>query len=302
VIPARPTGDPPPGQTEAAAPRQHLQYERLTRVPLTVLGLLFLGVYAWPILDTDLHPFWRQLCEYAATGVWLVFAADFLIRITLTDDRRTFLKRNWLDLVLIALPMFRPLRALRAVTGLRIIGRSTAPFARRQVVGATAAAVAAAGAIAALAILEAERSSPDATIKNYGDALWWAISTITTVGYGDRYPTTAEGRMVAAGLMIAGIALLGVITASIASWFVERVRAVEDNEQQTNVTLQHLVAEIRELRLEVDRLSRAEPPNRNRQSNADGWSIGSYPAASTATDGGGVSTSSVPAQGRTGSP
>src|SRR5262245_49073684 len=99
------------------------------------------------------------------------------------------------------------------------------------------AAVAAAGAIAALAILDAERTNPDASIRSYGDALWWAISTITTVGYGDLYPTTLEGRLVAAALMIAGIALLGVITASIASWFVQRVREVETTEQQTQATL-----------------------------------------------------------------
>jgi voltage-gated potassium channel len=265
-------------------------YERLTRVPLTVLGVLYLGVYAWPILDTDLSRPWRLLFNHAATAIWVVFGADFTIRFAVAVDRRTFLKRNWLDLVLIALPMFRPLRALRAVTGLRIIGRSTAPFARRQVVGATSLAVAAAGAIAALAILEAERANPDANIRTYGDGLWWAITTITTVGYGDRYPTTIEGKFVAAGLMIAGIALLGVITASLASWFVERIRAVEDTEQLTHAAVQELLAEIRELRRELD------------QSKADGWSMGSYPAASTATDAGGVSTSSVGAQGRTGSP
>lgn len=278
------------------APAQHRRYERLTRLPLTVLGLLFLGVYAWPILDTGLGRPWQLLCNHAATAIWVVFAADFAIRLALNGDRRTFLRRNWLDLVLIALPMFRPLRALRAVTGLRIIGRSTAPFARRQVVGATSASVAAAGAIAALAILEAERANPDANIRNYGDALWWAISTVTTVGYGDRYPTTVEGKLVAAGLMIAGIALLGVITASIASWFVERIRAVEDTEQVTQATVQELVTEIRELRLELERRTRPV------HSKADGWSSGSYPAASAATDAGGVSTSSVPAQGRTGSP
>jgi voltage-gated potassium channel len=290
VIPAR---EPQPGLPGAAAPRQHWHYERLTRLPLALLGLLYLALYAWPILDTDLARSWKELCNQAAVFVWVTFAVDFVIRILLSGDRRTFLRRNWLDLILLALPMFRPLRALRAVTSLRIIGRSTAPFARRQVVGATSAAVAAAGAIAALAILEAERANPDANIKNYGDALWWAISTITTVGYGDRYPTTVEGRFVAAGLMIAGIALLGVITASIASWFVERIKAVEDTEQLTHAAVQQLSSEIRELRQELDRM---------RQANADGWSIGSYPAASAATDAGGVSTSSVGAQGRTGSP
>jgi voltage-gated potassium channel len=57
--------------------------------------------------------------------------------------------------------------------------------------------------------------------------LWWALTTIATVGYGDRYPVTGQGRLVAAGLMVAGIAVLGVVTASIASWLIEKVREVE---------------------------------------------------------------------------
>jgi len=66
---------------------------------------------------------------------------------------------------------------------------------------------------------------PDASITTFGDSLWWTVTTISTVGYGDRYPVTVEGRIVAAVLMVAGIALLGVVTASIASWFVDTVRA-----------------------------------------------------------------------------
>ena len=69
-------------------------------------------------------------------------------------------------------------------------------------------------------MLDAERSAPDASITTFGEAVWWTITTISTVGYGDRYPVTVEGRLVAATLMVAGIALLGVVTASIAagSW------------------------------------------------------------------------------------
>jgi voltage-gated potassium channel len=68
-------------------------------------------------------------------------------------------------------------------------------------------------------------SGSHANIKTFGDALWWALSTMTTVGYGDRYPTTGEGRLVAGGLMLAGVALLGVITASLASSRSMRSRA-----------------------------------------------------------------------------
>lgn len=85
--------------------------------------------------------------------------------------------------------------------------------------------------VASLAVLDAERGAKSATITTFGDALWWAMTTVTTVGYGDRYPITAEGRFIAGGLMLAGIALLGIVTASLASWLVDKVREVEEQVQ-----------------------------------------------------------------------
>lgn len=81
--------------------------------------------------------------------------------------------------------------------------------------------------IAAAMVLEFERGNPDANIASYPDALWWAVTTITTVGYGDRFPMSSAGRAVAVVLMIAGIAMFGVITATIAAYFVEQ-KAKED--------------------------------------------------------------------------
>lgn len=75
--------------------------------------------------------------------------------------------------------------------------------------------------IAAIQITISERSVEGSNIKNFHDGLWWAVTTVTTVGYGDRYPTTAEGRILAVVLMITGISLVGVITASVAAWFVK---------------------------------------------------------------------------------
>jgi voltage-gated potassium channel len=83
------------------------------------------------------------------------------------------------------------------------------------------------------------------------DALWWAATTVTTVGYGDRFPTTTEGRIVSGGLMMSGIALLGVVTASLASWFVEKVGEVQAAGARTDEEVADLVAEVRALREEV---------------------------------------------------
>jgi voltage-gated potassium channel len=78
---------------------------------------------------------------------------------------------------------------------------------------------------ASLAVLDAERSNPNSNIKSFGDAVWWAITTMTTVGYGDHYPVTGLGRVVAFGLMVGGVALLGTVSATLASWLIETVAA-----------------------------------------------------------------------------
>jgi voltage-gated potassium channel len=107
--------------------------------------------------------------------------------------------------------------------------------------------------VAGLASLDAERSNPDANITTFGDALWWACTTITTVGYGDFFPVTAQGRLIAVALMIAGITMLGVVTAALASWFIERLGHVEALERETQRDLDVVLAEVRGLHEEVDR-------------------------------------------------
>jgi voltage-gated potassium channel len=86
---------------------------------------------------------------------------------------------------------------------------------------------------AALAVLDAERHHQNANIRSFGDALWWAAETVSTVGYGEHYPVTTEGRFVAVGLMIGGVALIGAVSASFATWLIDRVRQVEDESQLT---------------------------------------------------------------------
>lgn len=232
------------------------RYERRTQVPLALLALAFLGAYAWPILDPGLSPTVVRALGWAGTGLWLIFVADYAVRLGLARRRLEFVRRHWFDLPLLLLPMLRPLKFLRGVTALRFIGRAGTTFARGRVVAMISAMMAGGTAVAALALLDAERSNPDANIQDYGDALWWAMSTITTVGYGDRYPTTVEGRLVAGSLMIAGIALLGVVTASLASWFVERIGEVARAERGVEKKLEVLINEVTALRERVEELSR----------------------------------------------
>lgn len=114
--------------------------------------------------------------------------------------------------------------------------------------------------VSAVAMYDVERSAPDGNIKTFPDALWWAVTTVTTVGYGDRYPTTTLGRLVAAALMLVGIALLGVVTATIATWFVDRLRVVQEAEERTEATLEDVMQELRALRARLDDRERDSGP------------------------------------------
>ena len=73
-----------------------------------------------------------------------------------------------------------------------------------------------------------EHNAPDATIRTFGDAVWWTCSTLTTVGYGDVAPVTPRGRLVAVGLMVGGLALLGAVTGSFSSWLLQTFTLEEE--------------------------------------------------------------------------
>lgn len=182
-----------------------------------------------------------------------MFGIDYVVRLWLSQDRRRFVRHNLLDLAVLVLPMLRPLRLLRLVTLLSVLNRTGSNGLRGRVVTYAVGGTALLIFCGALAITDAERGAADATVVGFGNGWWWAITTLTTVGYGDTYPVTVTGRLVAAVLMVAGIALLGIVTATLASWLVERVSETTEAEQAaTRSQVEELTAEVRALRRELD--------------------------------------------------
>jgi voltage-gated potassium channel len=231
------------------------RWEERAEWPLTIAALLFLGAYAWPILEPDLSSGLVRLCQMITWTTWVLFAVDYVTRFVLSVDRITFVRRNLVDLAVVVLPILRPLRLLRLVTAINALNRHAGHSLRGRVAVYVAGSTSLVIFVAALAVLEPERADPDANITSFGDALWWAMTTVTTVGYGDRFPVTTTGRFVAAGLMLAGIALLGIVTASLATWLIDRIRQVEEeSEAATRRDVAALTREIGALREEVARL------------------------------------------------
>lgn len=209
-------------------------WERRSEIPLLLLALAFLAAYAWPIVDPGLDQDLETFLQVTSWTVWGVFAIDFAARLVLAEGRRDYALRHWYDVALITLPMLRPLRLLRLLAFLRILNRSAVgSLAGRVTTYVVGAALMAVG-LGALAVLDAERNAEGSNITNLGDALWWATTTVTTVGYGDHFPVTTSGRFIAVALMLMGIALVGSITAAVAAWLignVEREKASEEPDQ-----------------------------------------------------------------------
>ncbi|WP_433299093.1 potassium channel family protein [Actinoplanes sp. CA-030573] len=231
------------------------RWEHATAYPLTALSVLFIVVYAWPILDPALDQRWRDLCEISDLVIWALFCVEYLIRLRLARRKSWFVRSHWFDLAVLVLPVLRPLRVLRLLNALRVINRHAVHWTRGRLALYVVAATWLIVMVAALSVLEAERGHPGSTIETYPEALWWAICTITTVGYGDLYPETLEGRLVAVALMIGGLGLIGFTTGSLASWIVDRI---SDNDRPdgaaTRADVARLVHEIRALRAEVAEL------------------------------------------------
>lgn len=236
------------------------RWEHATAYPLTALSVLFIAVYAWPILDPAMHPFWRHTCEIVDLAIWALFCGEYLIRLGLAHRKQRFVRTHWFDLAVLILPVLRPLRALRLLNALRVINRHAVAWTRGRLALYVIAATILIVLIAALAVLDAERGHPHSNIQSYPSALWWAICTITTVGYGDLYPETLEGRLVAIALMIGGLGLIGFTTGSLASWIVDRISDAErPTGTATKADVALLLHEIRKLRAELTALKSQLP-------------------------------------------
>lgn len=208
-----------------ASEQTYQRYRRLARYPLFLAGLAFVVGFALALDPHAATLHGHHLAGRTLTlGAWFVFLADYLISVFLAPDRSAYIRTHVLQAIGVAFP---PLRVLLIFHVTYEVAKQTrgafGARARLYLIYVSTLVV----AVSSLAVVVVERNAPGATITNFGDALWWAAETISTVGYGDMYPVTPAGRVIAVILMVNGFAILSVLTATVAQKFVTNTFGIE---------------------------------------------------------------------------
>jgi voltage-gated potassium channel len=196
-----------------------------------------------------------------------IFLIDFLIRLFSAESKRGYFFRGygWADLASsLPFPAIKIIRLFRIVSATRAIRQYGARKLRREFREHRGDAALSIIAFLILCVLEfgaislilAERTNPSANVKTASDAIWWAFVSITTVGYGDRYPTTDWGRIVGMVVMMTGVGLFGVLTGYLANSFLAPPKPVEDNKAEPGkeqLDAQAMLVEVKQLIAEQDK-------------------------------------------------
>lgn len=218
---------------EARAARREFvitQWERRSALPLAILAFGFMGLWAIQVL-VPLTPIEWDVIEGLILLIWVAFIVDFVVRFYFHHDKLLFLRTNIIEIVALLLPMFRFFRMFRVLTALGFLARVMQSYQGRVTLYVTVIIpmlIFGAG----LGAFEAERFVVGSNLTTFEDSLWWACETLFTVGYGDHFPVTREGRLIAAVLMVSGWALISVMTANLASYFAKQAVALEQKKQQ----------------------------------------------------------------------
>lgn len=205
-------------QRRSAQSRQALlaKWERRSALPLALMALAYLGLWAFQVL-ADLTTAEWDVIEAFILLIWAVFIADFIVRLVLHTDKKHFLRNNIIELTALILPAFRFLRVLRVITAIGILSRVVQTVQGRVnlYIFLMLPMFVLAGSIG---VLEAERVVPGANIQTFGDAIWFTAESIFTIGYGDFYPVSWEGRIISVVMMLGGYALLSVVAVNLAAY------------------------------------------------------------------------------------
>ncbi len=197
------------------SPERLKKLERVTELPLMLGSFamipVFAGLYLW-----DLNPVQERIYAAIEVAIWAFFAVAFLSKLAFAPGKLDYLRRNWLEALIVLIPIIRPLRIVRAIFWIaRDIGRVNRLVTFESLLGYGIGMV----LLAATIVTTAERNAVGANIQSFPDALYWSLVTVSTVGYGDHYPVTVVGKFTAIFLMFFGIGIFGGIIGKIVTSF-----------------------------------------------------------------------------------
>lgn len=196
------------------------KWEKASEPFMTALSFIFLAAYAWMVLAQP-YGVVATVGNVVMDSIWIIFAIDYIITLILVPNKGRWFITHLLDLLMVTLPMFRPLRLVFALTPLRALRRANSQTFRARIITYTVAVSVMVFFVGSLALLDAERNAPGSTIHTYPESLWCLWVSMTSVGYGDYAPVTTMGRIFAGLMMFAGIILNGIICALLSSWLIQ---------------------------------------------------------------------------------
>lgn len=238
-----PQGSSGAGKTEQQASRVRQPRRRLSTVqkaqravwvaemwsvwPMFILSVVFAFLStAYLVARSDMTGAEASTVASVVVVIWIVFIVGYVVRLLASENKARFIKANWVELLTVIFPFFRPLLILVYIWRLPVTKATEDKFfrARLQITVAFIAVVFL--YFIATAVWLVERNAPHANIRNWGDSMWWGVSTLSTVGYGDFVPVTMMGRLLATALMAGGIVIVGVVSASVISAFSDELKAM----------------------------------------------------------------------------
>ena len=237
--------------------------EGVTKYPLLLLGIAWL-IVAITILTTDVNRSASTVLVGTLFALWAIALVEYLVRLVVTPDRRGYLKRRWVEPATVVVPVLQGWHFV----GIEKMGLllhegelRVEAILRHHSLFRVLIAAAVTLFLGAWLVLLFEEKAKGSNIHSYPDALWWAIVTVTTVGYGDRFPVSAGGRGVAVILMLLGIGLIGVLTATVVSVFIkEHTDANKEEIKKGHADLGQQLAVISDRLADVERRLGATPP------------------------------------------
>ncbi len=214
--------------------KEHLGFLNILIIVLSIYVLVALIIDTFIKLPTEVS----KILLTIDNGICVVFIIDFFVRFFRSDNKLKFMRWGWIDLIA-SIPYVDILRAGRLTRLIRLLRvlrafRSTKVLVQHIFQSKIKGTMTAVAIVTVLLIIFSSISIlvveivPESNIKTGEDALWWTIVTITTIGYGDKYPVTTEGRFIGVIVMIAGVGLFGTYTGYIASLFVSEQKKEDE--------------------------------------------------------------------------